>query len=303
MDYRVDVRFEPLYELINSLHTYICRKSHKKIDLSSSWAKGIRQRITPELASLLAETEVDGDWKLTYLLVHLCPGGRNAEDFLGWLEGLTPGDLYELLSAYGNQFPNDMGKFRSRNLAIFSQWNEQYFSHIDPAIPASLRKEEQERNKALSVMKREDFIDQTTNGLQFKPFDGLERLILIPQYHFQPINVIYHFGNMMVCHYSSRIYFGGEELLPTPEYRIIRSLGEMSRLKILRYLHKGPKSFIEIVRHLGLSKGITHDHITKLRSAGLIRAHFEGETKVEYSLRLETLQQLQNKLIEYIKQG
>lgn len=301
VDYRLDVRFEPLHELINSLHTYICRKSYKKIDLTSSWAKETRQRLTPDFATLLSETEVDGDWKLTYLLVHLCPGGKTAEDFLAWLEGLTPGDLYELLSAYGNHFPADMGSFRSRNLSIFSQWNEQYFKHIDPAILESLRKEEQSRNKPLSSMKPEDFIDQTTNGLQFKPMDGLERLIFVPQYHFQPINIVYYFGKFTFCHYSSRIYFGSEEALPTHEYRIIRSLAEMSRLKILRYLHNGPRSFIEIVRHLKLSKGITHDHISKLRSAGLIRAHFEGETLTAYSLRLEALQQMQDKLIDYIK--
>jgi DNA-binding transcriptional ArsR family regulator len=90
------------------------------------------------------------------------------------------------------------------------------------------------------------------------------------------------------------------DFLSAHDYRILRSLGEKSRLKILRYLHQGPRTFIEIHRHLKLSKGITHDHITKLRSAGLIHAHFEGENLTVYSLRAGTLDRLQHVIMDYI---
>ncbi|NEW05021.1 winged helix-turn-helix transcriptional regulator [Paenibacillus sp. SYP-B3998] len=287
---------------MNSLHTYICRKSHKKIDLTSSWAKETRKQLTPDLVGLLDQVEVDNDWKLTYLLVHLCPDKRGAEPFLTWLESLTPGDLYELIAAYSNQFPTNMAVFRSRTLSLFTQWNEQYFRQLDSAIIHSLSSEQQARKEALPVMTSDAFVDETTNGLLFKPMKGLEELILIPQYHFQPINVICYFGRLTLCNYSARIYFSDEETLSPHAYRMIKSLAEMSRLKILRYLHHGPRSFIEIVRHLKLSKGITHDHISKLRSAGLIHAHFEGETLTEYSLRAGALQHMHNKLLGYIEQ-
>lgn len=303
MDYQIDVKFGPIYELLNSLHTYICRKSYKKIDLAPQWAKETRQRLTPEFASFLDQTEIDGDWKLTSLLVHLCPGCGSTEDFLTWLEGLSSGDLYELISEYSNQFPDNKGKFRSRTLSMLSQWEEQYFRHIDPAIIESLRDETLDRKKALLGLEPEGFIDQTTNGLHFKPANGLQQLILIPQHHFQPLNVICNFGKLTLCHYSARIYFADDDYFPAPEYRMIRSLGEKNRLKILRYLHQGPRSFIEIVRHLNLSKGITHDHIAKLRSAGMIRAYFEGETLVEYTLRPGALEHMQRRLIAYIEQS
>jgi DNA-binding transcriptional ArsR family regulator len=301
VDYKIDITFEPLHELINSLHTYICRKSYKKIDLTSAWAKESRKRLTPEFASLLDETEVDFNWKLTYLLVHLCPEKKHADQFLSWLERLSPGDLYELMSDYISQFPDHMGAFRSKTLSLFSQWNELYFQYIDPLIIQRLQDEAGNRKAIQPTMKSDHFVDETTNGLCFKPMKGLEQLILIPQYHFQPINVISSFRQLTICNYAARIYFNDEEELPPHEYRIIRSLAEMSRLKILRYLHQGPRSFIEIVRHLKLSKGITHDHISKLRSAGLIYAHFEGETLTEYSLREGALLHLQNKLTSYIK--
>ncbi|MBB6673607.1 winged helix-turn-helix transcriptional regulator [Cohnella nanjingensis] len=296
------MQFKPLHELICSLHTYICRKSYKKIDLGLVWAKETQQRLKPELADLLDHSEIDYAWKLTYLLVHLCPEEDGA-GFLGWLEGMSAGDLYELLAPYTHQFPESLGAFRSRTLTIFSQWQEQYFRDMDPAILEALREEDRDRRREQPTMKPEAFVDRTTNGLVFEPAPGMERLVLIPQYHFQPVNVIYSFGNTTICHYAARIYLGEEDFLSTHAYRMIRSLAEKSRLKILRYLHQGPRSFIEIFRHLQLSKGITHDHITKLRMAGMIRAHFEGESLTVYSLREGALEQMQRSLTAYIHQG
>ncbi|MBP3965701.1 ArsR/SmtB family transcription factor [Paenibacillus lignilyticus] len=302
MVYSLDVRFKPLYEIIGSLHAYVCRKSHKKLDLTPSWAKQVRQMITPELADVLDRVQIDGDWKLTYLLVHLCPG-ENVVDFVEWLKGMTAGELYELMSAYGNQFPDQMGEFRDHTVKLFEQWNDQYFRHIDPFILEGLQEQARARKEALQSADPIAFVDETTNGLSFAPVNGLEQLILMPQYHFQPINVIFSFGKVTICHYAARIYAEDEEFLAPHEYRMIRSVAEKSRLKILRYLNQGPRSFIEIVRHMELSKGITHDHIAKLRYAGMLSAHFEGETLTTYSLRTSALEQVHSKILGYIEQG
>ncbi|GIP41224.1 hypothetical protein J31TS4_45040 [Paenibacillus sp. J31TS4] len=301
MSYRLVVQFTPLDELFSSLHTYICRKSHKKIDLSPSWPKETRQRLTPAFASELDELQVDADWRLTMLLVHLCPG-ETPEAFLAWLDGLTPGGMYELMAEYGHQFPGQMSEYRSRTLSHFEQWNEQYFRKIDPAILEGLERERDKRLGVLAGMPPDLFVDETTNGLAFKPVAGLEELVLVPQYHFQPVNIIGSYGPLTICYYSARFYIGDDAFLTPHEYRMIRSLGEKSRLIILKYLHKGPRSFIEIARHLGLSKGIAHDHISKLRQAGLIYAHFEGETVTEYSLRPKALKEIESRLTAYIEQ-
>ncbi|WP_334075537.1 MULTISPECIES: winged helix-turn-helix domain-containing protein [Paenibacillus] len=301
MTYQLDIEYKAIYELANSLHTYICRKSHKKIMLAPNWVKEVGRTLTPEFASLLGRMEVDADWKWTYLLLYLCREGEHAEDFLSWLEGKSVGDLYELMAEYGQPFPKDMGQFRSRTLSIFPQWNEQYFKHTDSAIRESLRLEAERRKKELAAQERHgDLAERMTRGLVFEPKEGLERLVLVPQYHFQPMNVIYHFGKITLCHYSARVSNDNPSAFPQPEYLTIRALGEQNRLKVLRLLHEGPKSFSEIVRHLNISKGITHDHISKLRTGGLIRAHIEGETVTEYSLRLDSLEELQKKLMAYI---
>jgi len=284
-----------------SLHAYICRKSYKKLDLSPTWAKDARERLTPDFASALDEAVTDSDWKITCLLVYLCPNKTRVEDFFTWLDSLTTGDLYEIISEYSSQFPDNMAQFRMQTLSMFMKWNEQYFKHLDPRILVSLRAEEGRRNDLIQETPWNEFIDQTTNGMLFEPINGLERLVLIPQYHFQPINFICYYGKMTICHYAARIHLNDDGFISPHDYRVIRSLAEKSRLKIPKYLHQGPRSFIEIARHLELSKGIAHDHISKLRSAGMIYAHVVGETVTEYSLRSKALQQMQNSLLAYIE--
>ncbi|MCM3630205.1 winged helix-turn-helix domain-containing protein [Paenibacillus glycanilyticus] len=299
MDYHIDIEFKPLNEAISSLHTYICRKSHKKLDLSPSWAQETRIKLTPDLAEWLDRLAIDQEWKYAFLLVHLCPES-DVPAFVNWLSKHSTGDLYERISPYSSSFPVDMNAFRDKLLRLFTMWQEQYFGHISPQILSSLEGVAAERKNAKSTLPAWQFIDETTNGLIFEPIPNLSKLVLIPQYHFQPINVISHFNQITLCYYSARVDLSEEDFLSAHDYRILRSLGEKSRLKILRYLHQGPRTFIEIHRHLKLSKGITHDHITKLRSAGLIHAHFEGENLTVYSLRAGALDRLQHAIMDYI---
>ncbi|MGN7456518.1 ArsR/SmtB family transcription factor [Paenibacillus pasadenensis] len=301
MTYDITITFKPLHEAMSSLHAYICRQSHKKLDLPAAWAAEVKARLEPQFAELLDELAINADWKLTFLLVHLSPA-EDASGFAAWLRGQGAGELYERLAPYCSQFPKDMAAFRDLTASVFERWEEQYFRSVDREAIVRLGAVCRERRTALADADDLDkYVDETTNGLRFEPIDGLRELVLIPQMHFQPINVIFHFRRMTICYYAARIDLREDEFLSAHDFRIIRSLGERSRLKILRFLHGGPRSFIEIVRHLQLSKGITHDHIGKLRSAGLIHAHFEGETLTVYSLRKGALERMQAALKAYIE--
>lgn len=300
MNWRLDIAYSPVYELLASLHAYISRNSYKKLDLTPAWAEEVRGRLEPSLEELLQSMKTDDEWKSTYLLAMLCPAKDSADGFLDWAGRLNGTSLRELFAEYSHPFPDNLDEYLDRTLAVLQDWNDQYFRHIDPAVHEALAREAAGRNAAMESVSIEETIDETTNGLSFRPIPGVNELLLIPQYHFQPINIIYHFDNRILCNYNARLYFGDEDLIPTPDLRLLRSLGEKNRLKILRYLQGGPRTFIEIVRHLKLSKGITHDHLNKLRSAGLLYAHLEGENLVEYSIRTKRLYDVQDKLIRYI---
>lgn len=301
MAYSVQVMFEPKFEFFASLHAYICRKSHKKIDLSTEWVNAARSRLTPSFAERLDRMEINQDWKLAFLLVILCPKPDIA-GVIQWLQEMDADELYELLAPYKIFIPDDPAGLLETFLALFSAWNEQYFAFSGPEVLVPLLQEADRRKKEQQTLEQEEFVDMVTNGLAFSPVNGVTRLLLIPQYHFQPFNIIYSYNHLLVCSYSARIDLDQGDFMSVYDYRIVRSMAEKSRLKILKYLNGGPRSFIEIVRHLKLSKGITHDHISKLRAAGLVYAHFENENLTVYSLRLKGLAQMQEKVMAYISE-
>lgn len=305
MSYHVIIRYKPVFEFMSSLHTFICRKSHKKIELSHSWVRQTEAMLSQELCSLLHEWRLDDEWKYAYLLLEL-DDINTPEDYIYFLENTSDKGLLEqfqsLCKQWNYEVPEfEMSLFRTRYKELFSEWNEQYFKHIDPAICQALQEEYVKRSMEQKQKSAESILDETTRGLMFGKTEGLDRIVLIPQYHFQPLQLFWHYGNTIVCHYAAPIYLGDDSIISPQDLRVLRSLGEKNRLKILKYLHKGPRSFIEIVRHLELSKGITHDHISKLRSAGLLYAHFDGEQLVEYSIRSHALRQIEKNLLHYIE--
>ncbi|WP_342480188.1 helix-turn-helix transcriptional regulator [Paenibacillus sp. FSL L8-0340] len=299
MEYEIEVQFEPIYELVNSIHTFICKKSNKKIDLGTPWAAEVAGKLSPGLLSALEETDLGNDWKLLNLLIYLCPAKQNVESALNWLESLSVGEIYETLAGHVSVFPVQMEQFRSRMTYLLTEWNRQYFSTSDPAILAKLQEHTMERNRELKTNNTSDFVNKTTNGFYFLPGDGLRRLVLIPQFHFQPVNIIYNFGTLTICHYAARIMLTDEEISPFM-YRTLRSLGEKSRLKILQSVGGERKTFTEIVKQAGISKGIVHDHIFSLRCAGLLHAYVEGENVTAYSLRLEGIHRMNEQLFKYL---
>ena len=300
MDYEVEVQFEPVYELMSSIHTFICKKSNKKIDLGTAWASEISKSLSSGLLAALEETELGHDWKLLNLLVYCCPAKETVESMLGWLGQLSVGDMYETLAQYVSVFPVHMERFRSKALFLLTEWNRQYFSSSDPEILNRLKQHAEKRTRELQDNQTPDFVNQTTNGFYFLPVDGLRRLVLIPQFHFQPVNIIYSYGSLTICHYAARISVTDEEISPFM-YRAIRSLGEKSRLKILQSLGGERRTFTEIAKMAGISKGIVHDHIFSLRCAGLLHAYIEGENVTGYSLRLEGIHRMNEQLFDYLK--
>ncbi|OKP82384.1 transcriptional regulator [Paenibacillus sp. P3E] len=300
MEYEVEVQFEPVFELVCSIHTFICKKSNKKMDLGASWSADVAGRLSPELLSALDETDLGNDWKLLNLLIHQCPVKESVDQVLEWLQHLPVGEMYETLAEYVSVFPVQMDQFRSRMHFLLSEWNRQYFRDCSPEISGRLRQHADERSLELDKSAVSDFVNRTTNGFYFLPVDGLRKLVLIPQFHFQPANIIYSFGPLTICHYAARVSVTDEEISPFM-YRTLRSLGEKSRLKILQSLGGGRRTFTEIAKQAGISKGIVHDHIFSLRCAGLLNAYIEGENVTAYSLRLEGIHRMNEQLFEFLK--
>jgi DNA-binding transcriptional ArsR family regulator len=82
--------------------------------------------------------------------------------------------------------------------------------------------------------------------------------------------------------------------------RLTKSLADENRLRILRFLVAGGKSFTEIVQYIGLAKSTVHYHMVSLRSAGLVRVHLSTESGERYSLRKGAFDKLRDHLTNYL---
>lgn len=324
MGYRLEVDWAPAYELVTSLQAFVSRPLHATLDVGQPWVDATRRQISPEL-----RTELDGrgfrtahgvqepsanrrpgpqrrkDWDVPLeLLIPLCPGKRDAAGFIRWLGRLTAVRLYELAAPFipedAPPFPADADRIINAAAERLRRWNEAYFRRVDPAILEGLAKEAEARRQLIKRSPAGAF-ERATNGVVLEPDPGLERVVLVPQYHFRPWNI----------HSEARgaaLYLYPVDVLPTapghpsPDLlRLTRALGDESRLRILRFLGTEPRPFTDVARFIGLAKSTVHHHLMALRAAGLVRVHLSPQGNERYSLRPGSLDRLEGRLADFLR--
>ncbi|MED4752774.1 winged helix-turn-helix domain-containing protein [Brevibacillus choshinensis] len=292
----LEIDFAPAHELASSFYAFTHKSSHKVLELGASWVKSVKNRL-PE--NFLKEIANDPEVCDLNLLVWACPGERTTEGFLTWLSGLSSGDLFDLFSRWSDQVPADLISKRDKLVWMLSEWNEQYFSQVDPAILTGLHQNAETMRSLIPLMTPIELMEKATNGFRLNPNDKLEKIILIPQYHFRPANTSSHYERLSFTKYPvDALPVGTDE--PSPSLlRFTRGLSDENRLQILRFIAKTPQTFSDIVRFCGLSKGTVHYHLMLLRAAGLVRVSMTGNT-VEYSVRREALKDLNSQLTHYL---
>ncbi|MED4911471.1 ArsR family transcriptional regulator [Brevibacillus centrosporus] len=302
MTYSVEVSFAPANELITSFYTFLCTKAHKRLELGPNWVKNTTEQLSERFVAELKELEYWSDWGQLQLLVWQCPKKETTTQFLLWLESLSVGELFERLSPWISTFPEDLGVVRDRVSYFLSEWDQQYFQSVSSMIVDPLITDANEKLQWKAARGPVELIELATNGLYFEPVDQAHRVLLIPQYHSQPVTLLHCYRGIAVCQYSSDHLPVIEDNLPSPSlYRLTRSLADKTRLQILHYLKSGPKSYMEIVNHMQMAKSTIYEHTLNLRSAGLIRGHVLGSSVVSYSLREEALDWMNDQLKAYLK--
>lgn len=295
--YNVVVDFSEVHELILSLHTYLCKSSHKRIELGTGWVKKVKQQLSPNLQSHLVGQDV---WMPLQLLA-ISQKEKDIVSFLKWLDESSTGELFEALSPWMSTITNDLNEKRKEMVYFLCEWNHQYFKDFSVEIIGRLRKEAEFRKSEIQHFSPMEFGMQLTNGIIFKPVEGLKKILFIPQFHSQPSHLFHYFGETLLCQYSPNITEKSENDDPSMELLLMtKALSDKSRLKILRFLANQPATFIEVYRHMDLAKSTVHDHLISLRAAGLINVEIEGETLGKYTFRRESTAALLTNLESYL---
>jgi DNA-binding transcriptional ArsR family regulator len=300
MDYQVEIDWAPAYELVVSLTAYAC-KSVKTLELGAEWV----QRVREQSGGAIASQDLPAHYKWLDILVWRCPEPRDAAGFLRWLAACPIGTLYEMLAPYVLEdslpLPANLGAVRDEWVRALTAWDASYFRRLNPAILSGLAAEAVARRAEAGRLPPEEVVERATGGIQFIAPPGITQVLLVPQYHYRPINI---YGNWR----GWRIFLYPADALPPapggPPYalqRVTRALNDESRLRILRLLASGQHSFTQIVEEMDLAKSTVHHHLVILRAAGLVRLHDYGKGAETYALRPSALGDLATQLESYLK--
>jgi DNA-binding transcriptional ArsR family regulator len=337
MPYTVEVDWAPVHELESSLTTFLMfRKYGRTLELGTDWAARVKENGGDELAAAVAgAAEFSG--AVETLLMWQSPVKEAVDPALDWLAGLTPGDIYGRLMPYlphderlvaaaaatekGEPRPasagtaarkssllGDIGNVVARwdeGVRLLRVWNKVYFRSIDPCILDGLAADAASRRELVSKTPAEDLIEDATFGVRLDPTGAQVHVVLIPQYHFRPWNM-YDVAHDLVFYRYPVDALPAEPGMPSPALlRVAHALSDASRLRIVRFLAGGTRSFTEIVKFSSLAKSTVHHHMMALRAAGLVRTHvpypYSGGPD-RYSLRPEAPDMMGASLSRYLKE-
>lgn len=283
--YSIKIEWSVVYECIISLYAFIHEKERKHLQLGNAWMEETKKQLPDAFADELA----DERWEVLHrlvLLVAQSPQKKSVDDFLGWLGSIPPGEIYERLAPWVDTIPLNLGELRDHSVSLLARWNEHYFSKLAPAILASLERSAAEMAKQAQNMSPIELVDHASNGLWIEPVPELREVVLIPQYHCAPTSVLDFYRGLATCLYPVKDAGQAQSQPLTELLPLTQCLADEKRLHILRCLAEKNCTLGELQQQVSLAKSTVHHHVTALRRAGLIRAHYAGSTTVSsYSLR------------------
>jgi DNA-binding transcriptional ArsR family regulator len=303
------VKFSEIYECYVSLLAYWQKQHHSTLDMGSTWVKQVRAQTSQSTEQMLADKGFrPSDIQALLLSMLWHSPYPDAESFVDWVANMDTGNLYEMLeSRLEWQRIRENGGLqahRDRAVQLFSQWNREYFSHVQRSLLDALAEEAAERQGHADGETPRDVVAKLTKGVQLETNHGLREIILIPQFHFSPWNIHEEFADTRIYLYPVDVWPDEPEAVPRSLLRLMRAVADESRLRILRFVAVHPRTFTEIVEHTGLSKGTVHHHLVALRAAGLLWLETSGDSFLfaKYTVNDTALSRLTDEVQSFVFQ-
>jgi DNA-binding transcriptional ArsR family regulator len=182
---------------------------------------------------------------------------------------------------------------------VLELWAERVFKPESLTIMPIIERDAEAKRDLMRDLPLDRFVTTATNGVEFAPRPGIDRVVMIPSFVNRPLVSYIEFGETLLI-----VYPVADESISadtdTPPLRLVRlskALGDEKRLRILRALADGEKSLMELAETFGLAKTTMHHHMIILRSAGLVSV---GVGSKRYRLRHETVPDVGSLLSGYL---
>jgi DNA-binding transcriptional ArsR family regulator len=183
--------------------------------------------------------------------------------------------------------------FGARYLKALQSYQDVFFSEEEKRIRGVLRdavESAQERAKQIPVV---ELIEELSHGVRFESDFDWRELVLAPSYWISPLVVFEQLGGG-----KEMFLFGARpadvslvpgEMVPEGMLRTVKTLGDPTRLRILRYLARESIAPAELARRLRLRPPTVTHHLNLLRLAGLVFLTLEEDGGRRYEARPEAI--------------
>lgn len=191
-------------------------------------------------------------------------------------------DVWVQAEAFGTRYPQALQAYQD---VFFAEEEKRIRSVLQDAIDNA-----QFRSQQLPI---EALIEELSHGVRLENEFDWQELTLVPSYWIAPLVVFEKLGEKQELFlYGARpadVSLVPGELVPDGMLRTIKTLGDPTRLRILRYLSQESITPSELARRLRLRAPTVTHHLNQLRLAGLVYLTLGEKGQRYYEARPEAV--------------
>jgi DNA-binding transcriptional ArsR family regulator len=218
-----------------------------------------------------------------------------------------PEHLEALRAAYQNQDSVPRSKVLEARLGVWAQaesfgerylqalqsYQDVFFAEEEKRIRNVLREAVEAAQERAAEISVDELIEELSHGVRLESDLDWQELVLVPSYWISPLVVferldegreLFLFGAR-----PADVSLVPGEMVPDGMLRTIKTLGDPTRLRILRYLARESITPAELARRLRLRAPTVTHHLNLLRLAGLVYLTLGDKGKRQYEARSEAV--------------
>jgi len=257
----------------------------------------------PVLEALLDQEGLAEDWRdLLHRALDLPAGSRAARVAREQLAARYAAEVRPMVTA----LLEDAEGTRRDLLAALRVWDETVFAPERARVLPLIRREAELLARQRAEMPPDDFIQLAMRGVEWQRPASLRKIVFAPSYFARPA-VYYHFwrGTLTFCLPVEATILEEEQRQADPRapseetLRFFETLGDGTRLRILRLLCEREMYLTELAEKLGLTKATTKHHMVRLRANGFVTL-YDRDRMTFYALRPGIARQAARLIEDYL---
>lgn len=240
---------------------------------------------------LLEGVAARGTWTTEERLELASLYGEGPKPSLAGFDNLL--DIWSSLAGNGEKY-----------LAALQEYYTVFFAEEETRIRPALERSLAEARRLSGQLPPAELVEHLSRGVRLENPDSLSDLTLLPSWWVAPLVYLAHSGKgKALLAFGARPEVQSEaEGAEAPEALVnaLKSLGDPTRLRILRFLARKPLTPSELARRLRLRPPTIIHHLHLLRLAGLVKVTVGERSEKRYAARLEALQSIHKSLQEFL---